>query len=114
VFSSIVVPVDLAGAGHRALPIAKRWRTFGRAQPRFVEVIPYQPAIAARAGRALEAAHVRAYVSSSQPISGGRQEGRGDPGAEGRDARDVGPCPRVARAAHARVMKVRQCMVKAR
>jgi nucleotide-binding universal stress UspA family protein len=37
-------------------------RTFGGAKPTFVEVIPNVPAIAAQAGRSLEAAHVRAYV----------------------------------------------------
>jgi nucleotide-binding universal stress UspA family protein len=60
---TLVVGVDRSGLASVAVPvIVSWWRTFGRAQPRFVEVIPYVPAIAAQAGRALEAARVRAYV----------------------------------------------------
>jgi nucleotide-binding universal stress UspA family protein len=59
----LVVGVDRSGLASVAVPVVVAWwRTFGRAEPRFVEVIPYVPTIAAQAGRALEAAHVRAYV----------------------------------------------------
>ena len=60
---TLVAAVDGSGLASVAVPVVVSWwRTFGGAQPRFVEVIPHVPAIAARAGRALEAVHVRAYV----------------------------------------------------
>jgi nucleotide-binding universal stress UspA family protein len=60
---TLVVGVDRSGLASVAVPVVVSWwRTFGHAKPRFVEVMPYVPAIAAQAGRALEAAHVREYV----------------------------------------------------
>jgi nucleotide-binding universal stress UspA family protein len=59
-----VVGVDGSGLASAAIPVVVSWwHTFGHIKPTFVEVIPYVPTIAAQAGRALEAAHVRAYVA---------------------------------------------------
>jgi nucleotide-binding universal stress UspA family protein len=60
---ALVVGVDGSGLASVAVPvIVSWWHTFGGAKPTFVEVVPYVPSIAAHAGRALEATHVRAYV----------------------------------------------------
>ena len=60
---NLVVAVDGSGLDAVALPVIASWtRTFGGGTPTFVEVIPFVPAIAEHAGRALEAAHVRECV----------------------------------------------------
>jgi nucleotide-binding universal stress UspA family protein len=61
---ALVVAVDGSGLASVAVPVVVSWwHTFGHIEPTFVEVIPYVPTIAAQAGRAVEAAHVRAYVA---------------------------------------------------
>jgi nucleotide-binding universal stress UspA family protein len=61
---SPVIGVDGSGLASVAIPVVVSWwHTFGHVTPTLVEVIPYVPAIAAQAGRALEAAHVRDYVA---------------------------------------------------
>jgi nucleotide-binding universal stress UspA family protein len=61
--STLVAAVDGSGLGAVALPVLASWtRTFDGGHPTFVEVIPFVPAIAEHAGRALEAAHLRAWV----------------------------------------------------
>ena len=61
---ALVVGVDGSGLASVAVPVVVSWtRTFGGGKPTFVEVIPHVPVIAAQAGPALEAAHVRAYVN---------------------------------------------------
>jgi nucleotide-binding universal stress UspA family protein len=60
---ALVVGVDGSRHASVALPVVVSWvRAFGGGKPTFVEVIPQVPAIAAQAGRTLEAAHVRGYV----------------------------------------------------
>jgi nucleotide-binding universal stress UspA family protein len=60
---ALVVGVDGSGLASVAVPVVLSWwRSFGGLEPRFVEVIPYVPTIAAQAGRTLEATHVRAFV----------------------------------------------------
>ena len=60
---TLVTGVDGSGLATVALPVIVSWtRTFGGGAPSFVEVIPFVPAIAERAGRPVEAAHVREYV----------------------------------------------------
>ena len=60
---NLVVAVDGSALGAVALPVIASWtRTFGGGTPTFVEVIPFVPAIAEHAGRALEAAHLREWV----------------------------------------------------
>ena len=61
--SSLVACVDGSGLATVALPVIASWtRTFGGGTPAFVEVVPFVPAIAEHAGRALEAANVRECV----------------------------------------------------
>jgi nucleotide-binding universal stress UspA family protein len=60
---ALVVGVDGSELATAALPIVVSWtRTFRGRNPTFVEVIPYVPAIAAQAGRGLEAKNVHDYV----------------------------------------------------
>jgi nucleotide-binding universal stress UspA family protein len=61
---SVVAGVDGSSHARAALPVIVSWtRTFGGTSPTFVEVIPFVPAIAEQAGRALEAAHVQDCVA---------------------------------------------------